>query len=201
VYQSVIDAFPSFSKKLEGYVNVMYVDVKQLVTTGVGVLIEPISQALRINWIHRDTKLPASRDEIISEWNMIKDDKSLAHLGHKAAEKIATLMLTDVTIDALVLEKLELNDAYIKKAFVNWNKFPASAQLVIHSMAWALGAGFEHTWKDFTHCCESFDWVGASEQCHINETNNAGVIPRNVINKKLLLAIKPDDDPSQIHGL
>ena len=110
-------------------------------------------------------------------------------------------MLTDVSLDNVVMQRLQANEKYISNAFVNWNKFPANVQLMIHSMAWALGAGFEHTWKDFTHCCESFNWVGASEQCHINETNNAGVIPRNVANKKLLLAIKPGDDPSQIHGI
>jgi len=179
----------------------MYADVKQLITTSVGVLIDPVERALKLPWIHRDTKLPATKDEIVIEWNKIKADKSLAHLGHKAAEKVASLMLTDVSLDNVVMQRLQANEKYISNAFVNWNKFPANVQLMIHSMAWALGAGFEHTWKDFTHCCESFNWVGASEQCHINETNNAGVIPRNVANKKLLLAIKPGDDPSQIHGI
>jgi len=201
MYKSVIDIFPSFSTKLEGRIYVMYADVKQLITTSVGVLIDPVERALKLPWIHRDTKLPATKDEIVAEWNKIKANKSLAKGGHKAAEKVASLMLTDVSLDNVLMQRLQANEKYISNAFVNWNKFPANAQLTIHSMAWALGAGFEHTWKYFTHYCESFDWVGASKECHIDETNNAGVIPRNVVNKKLLLAIKPGDDASQIHGI
>ena len=43
---SVLTTFPSFTQQFEGRIPFMYVDVKRLVTTAVGNLIDPLSTAL-----------------------------------------------------------------------------------------------------------------------------------------------------------
>src|SRR5580704_1499007 len=53
MYSSVRDIFPNFSKQFEGRVGWMYLDVKGLVTIGVGNLIDPLPAAVGLPFVHR----------------------------------------------------------------------------------------------------------------------------------------------------
>lgn len=64
MYQSVRDYFNTFQTKFEGYLPFMYLDVKNLVTTGMGNLIDPIGAASSLPWVHKSDGSPASPEEI-----------------------------------------------------------------------------------------------------------------------------------------
>jgi hypothetical protein len=182
----------------------MYTDVKQLVTIGVGNLIDPVGAALHLPFVHRSDNSLASPSEIAAEWSTIKRHTELAHEGYQAAGRIATLMLTDGSIDVLVRQKLLENETYLKKTFLEWEAWSADAQLAILSMAWALGAGFTRIFKSFSACCDKQDWIGAAANCSINSKGNPGIVPRNIANYSLLTSAQTvalqSLDPEQIYG-
>lgn len=178
MHKAVVDRWHEFSEPLEGRVHSMYLDVKGLVTTGVGNLIDPVGAALRLPWKHPDGTA-ATDSEIRDQWLTLKGQQELKKLHWKYAAKVTTLRLTDQDIDALVVNKLFENEKALRKAYPNWDDFPADAQLGCLSMAWAVGAGFPAIFKNFSGFAVKQDWVAAKVCCKIKTDNNPGVIPRN----------------------
>jgi GH24 family phage-related lysozyme (muramidase) len=185
MYSSVRSIFPEFSKQFEGRVAWMYLDIKGLVTIGVGNLIDPLSAALGLPFVHRADGSAASRDEIAAEWTELKNNTSLAQKGHLACKPLTQLGLTDPAIDDLVRSRLDQDEVFLKNAFSDWDSWPADAQLGVLSMAWAMGAGFPAHFPHFTAACKAEDWAGAAANCHINDVGNPGVKPRNDANVTL----------------
>jgi len=183
-HPGVRNGFLEFSRPLEGRVHWMYLDIKGLVTTGIGNLIDPVGLALKLPFVHRSDESPASEAEISQEWQRLKDDQSLAQKRYTACEGITELRLTDAAIDEIVLAKFDSNDRVLRQAFSNWNGWPADAQLGAHSIAWA-GAGFPTGWKNFRAAAEARDWKTAATESHIDETGNPGIRQRNVANAQL----------------
>ena len=185
MHQSVIDFFPDFSKKLEGCVDHMYLDVKGLVTTGIGCLIDPVSLAVTLPWVLKGTTTKASIQQVIDEWHRIKDNQRLAKLHYDYAGKLCQLRLTDEGVQQLLEARMNVFEDDLKKTFKEWDEWPADAQLGLMSMSWAMGSGFTKKWAHFTPACREHRWADAAELCSINATNNAGIIPRNKANKML----------------
>ena len=179
MYDSVRDLFPSFSKEFEGRVPFMYLDIRGLVTVGVGNLIDPVSQALELPFVHEGKGDAASRAEIEAEWQMLKSQLQLAHQGHQACESITRLRLTEAAIDELIIARLHSNEVLLRKRFIEWDSWPADAQLGVLSMAWALGPGFPSKWPKFTAAIKTKDFDGAAAHCRMHEADNLGVKPRN----------------------
>jgi GH24 family phage-related lysozyme (muramidase) len=179
MYDSVRSSFNGFTKTFEGRVAWMYLDIKGLVTTGVGNLIDPVNAALALPFVHKSDNTPATKDEIKSEWTTIKDNPDLAKKGYKACESITNLRLTDPSIDSLVDSKLTQNESGLKKSFPDWDTWPADAQLGVLSMAWAMGSGFSAKWPTFTAAAKKGDWTTAAANCKIDTTGNPGVAKRN----------------------
>ncbi len=59
------------------------------------------------------------------------------------------------------------------------DSFVADAQLAIMAMAWACGAGFPATFKNFTRFANQLDWASAAKEAKIKTDGNPGVVPRN----------------------
>lgn len=177
-----------FSTPFEGRIHWMYLDIKGLVTTGVGNLIDPVEYAITLPWRVRTSGWPASEAQIRAEWTHIKAQTSLAHQGAAAAGRVATLVLTDDDIDALVLAKLESNHETLRRRFPEIDAWPLEAQLAVHSMAWAMGPGFPRTWPRFSAACDVKNWASAAAECWIPDDKNAGLRPRNARNRELLKA-------------
>ncbi len=176
---SVAAAFVDFTEKFEGSVATMYLDVKGLVSVGIGNLIDPIGAALDLPFVHADGT-PASRSEIGAEWRKMKMHSGLSVQGWKAAAAIATLHLTPEGISTLVAGKLAANEAYLtqmKGRFPEFSTWPADAQLGVLSMAWACGPAFH--FPMFEAACHAGDWTAAAAQSHMEDSHNAGLRPRN----------------------
>lgn len=180
---SVRDAFVAFSTKFEGCVSWMYLDVKGLVTVAIGNLIDPMSMALNLPFVDKtsgDAAVPAG---IAAEWNQVKNHPTAAKQGHRVLEAVTRLRLTPDGIQKVVLNKFDLNDSILKSRFPDWDSWPAAAQLATHSMAWACGPAFH-----FVSLADSLrkgDFVSAAKQCHMDTTNNPGLVPRNAANVAL----------------
>lgn len=188
---------PIFMKRYEGEIPFMYLDIIGLVTVGIGNLIDPLSTALALPFVHRSSGAPASKEEIEAEWRLIKNTPRLKKEGAGAAGKLCRLKLRSEDIAALVARQAENNEKILKRYFPLFDKFPADAQLALHSMAWAMGAGFPKAWPRFSAAVLQQDWLAASENCKIREAGNPGVVPRNKANRQLFLSAAAAATPEQ----
>lgn len=182
--QVVLDQFPAFTCRFEGRCSWMYLDVKGLVTTGVGNLIDPMVAAIDLPWKKADGSL-ASTQEIRDEWTRIKSAQTYSNRGGFFFKNMAQLHLDNVDIDNLVRQRLMMNEVYLEKRYPNWENWPADAQMAIHSMSWAMGPAFQ--FPKFDACLAAGDFTGAAAECSISTAGNPGVAPRNAANKQLLL--------------
>lgn len=201
----------AFSTPLEGRVMSMYVDVKGLVTTGVGNLIDSVAAASALPWKHEATGELATPAEVAAAWNALKAQRdTYAKLHWKYAAKLNDLRLSDRDVDDLVERVLDTNVAYLRRTFTKWDQLPADAQLGILSMAWAVGPGFTKTFANFTRAALAGQWLAVTHPddkgdyaCKIREKGNPGVVPRNA-NNRLCFAnaqavLNAGDDVTRLH--
>lgn len=182
-----------WSARFEGVVEHFYADIRGLVTVGVGNLVEandgrpPWAPALALPMRRYRDKAPASKDEIRDEWLRCKHDPEARGLG-AAWRPRATLYLPDLDLRALVDTKLQEVAASLCERFPALPDMRADVQVVLCSMAWAMGTGFPRKFPKFSACIDRGDWRGAAEECKIRETDNPGVKGRNRANRAHLLA-------------
>lgn len=214
MHQSVRDAFIPFNEPLEGRVHFMYLDVKSLVSTGIGNLLDAddpnnfgsnpqlLADAFSLGWFDRNTGAPASDEEIRQEYRTVKfSETAFATLAQK--EAITRLRIGDEAIDGLVLSKLDSFETTLRARppFAGLDDWPADGQLGLFSMAWALGPNFRFT--RFQNAAAAGDWLTMARECKISEEGNPGVIPRNVRNGLLFtlagwMAAPPPGDFTQL---
>jgi GH24 family phage-related lysozyme (muramidase) len=191
MYPSVQAQFRAFNEPFEGVVPWMYLDIKGLVTVGVGNLIDPVGLATQLQFRFKPGAATpgalATEDQIAEEWNTIKGDQSLAQKGYEACAPLTSLELTDDAINALIAARLSQNESYLKRQtpFLNFDTWPADAQLGLLSMAWAMGPGGPPSFPMFSAACAKMDFATAAEQCKMNEAGNPGIVPRNQANQTL----------------
>jgi GH24 family phage-related lysozyme (muramidase) len=183
MYDSVRESWHSFSEPFEGRVPSMYLDILGLVTCGVGNLIDPVSEALKVPFYRDDDGGKATPDQVRAAWFALKERQDLKRRGVSYARALTRLHMRDEDIDALVASRLASNEAFICKWLPAFPTIPADAQLGILSMAWAVGAGFNRKFPTFTKAALAGDWFAAQASCTIREAGNPGVVPRNRANR------------------
>ncbi|MEU0646058.1 peptidoglycan-binding domain-containing protein [Streptomyces umbrinus] len=214
MHDSVRDAFLPFSTPLEGRVRFMYLDVKSLVSTGVGNLLDaddpsnfgsnpqPLPDIFTLGWFDPATQAEATNAEILTEYQTVKfSGTALKPLDKK--EEITRLRITDTAINTLVTGKLASFETTLKgrppfAALENW---PADGQLGLLSMAWAMGPHFQ--FPKFQNAARDGEWLTMAKECRMTEAGNPGVIPRNVRNGLLFtlagwMAAPPEGDFTQL---
>ncbi len=191
---SVQSIFRSFNTAFEGVVPYMYLDIKGLVTVGVGNLIDPVelAQALPFQFKNKPgTAGPpgsgATADQIATEWQSLKHHPNLANDGSPACTSLTQLELSDEAIDSLILDRLTSNEAILKRQqwFRSFETWPADAQLGLLSMAWAMGPAGPGEFARFRVACERLDFGAAAAECQMAATGNPGLVPRNRANVTL----------------
>jgi GH24 family phage-related lysozyme (muramidase) len=182
--------FREFSEPLEGCVEYMYLDVKGLVTVGVGCLIDPMSEAVTLPFRFKISKHPAKRNEIVDEWKRVKQRTDLATKGHRAAATVTNLELPEQAIQDLLDTRLNQMEAGVLRLpqLRRWIAMPPEAQMAILSMAWALGVRGVSLFSKCLNAVEAQDFARAAAECAIDTKGNAGIVPRNAKNKRLFLA-------------
>lgn len=151
----VRDNFVRFTSPLEGVVFSMYADVKSLITTGIGNLIDSPAAAAVLPWRHPDGSR-ATKSEIVAEWQKVKagccgsyprcswgpERVCFAHKGWTASAKVTRLRLTQADVDLLVTTVMDRMWGQLVARFPDAESWPADAQLATLSMAWACGPAF-----------------------------------------------------------
>ena len=167
--QSADDAFRKFTGDIEGSdVPFMYLDVKNFCTTGNGNLIEPMSVAIGLRWIHKDTCIVATADEIASAWRTVKSRTDLSQHGGMAYRDVTDLILDQQALDLLFVSRVNANEGLLRQRFPYFGKIPADGQMALHSMSWAMGPAFN--FPRFSAAINEFDFDTAAAECRIDDT-------------------------------
>jgi peptidoglycan hydrolase-like protein with peptidoglycan-binding domain len=216
MHQSVRDGFITFNSPLEGRVRFMYLDIKSLVSTGIGNLLDTddpshfgsnphlMAYAYGLGWFDKNdgTQTAVSNAEIDAEYTTVKFSGS-ATWSIQQKETLTRLRITDATIDQLVLNKFSEMETVLRgrPPFAGFDTWPADAQLGLLSMAWAMGPAFN--FPNFQSGAASNDFRIMARECKMTEAGNPGVIPRNVRDALLFLnaswnAAPPPGDLTQL---
>jgi hypothetical protein len=176
LWPSVLEVWDDYSEPLEGRIPWMYLDVRGLVTVGVGCLLAGEDQAVHLGWRHASGE-PATVAEVRAEYRRVQAMPP----GLTAARYKGPLRLPQGEVDRLTLTRLRANAELLSRSFApDWQSWPADAQLAALSMAWACGAGWVGArWPRLTAACRARDWLRAADECRIREAGNPGVAPRN----------------------
>jgi hypothetical protein len=187
VSPNVEHIFPQYSLSLEGGFLSLYVDVRRLVSCGIGFLADPIDRALALEWWIGDRR--AVDREVIDDWHALKDralkmsDNDMQHWTATMQAPLTSVRLRQDYVDQLIIKKLHDNYDYIQAHLIpGLGAIPADALLAVMSLSWAVGAGFDKTnppRTEFVTACNNSDWQMAKAHARLRETGNAGVIDRN----------------------
>jgi len=194
---AVAAVFATFTTTFEGRTSWFYLDVKGLVTTGVGNLCDPIAFAIGLPW--QIGGYAATEQEIVAAWTLVKSRQDLKEAGGGAFASLTNLRLSDSAIDNLVASKAASNEIILRRYFPNYDDLPADAQLGILSMAWALGPAFSPGWPKFTAALNSGDFSTCAGECVIPSVGNPGLVPRNDANVALFESAASGADPDVVH--
>lgn len=195
-------AWLPFNAPLEGVCSWMYLDIKGLVTTGMGNLIDPLSAALPLPWLTTDGGV-AESPAISAEWEKVKSTLALAHQGAQSAKTLTTLHLSDAGVNSLVDGALlRTKDILLTfQAFEAFPSWPADAQLGILSMAWAMGPGFGSHFPLFSQAMAAGEFDTAAGNCDIDTMGGkAPLVRRNLLNKRAFQAAATAKDPFQLYS-
>lgn len=168
---------------MEGYCQHMYLDVKRLVTTGVGNLIHDVNDAIKLPWQHPDGRF-ATDDEVRACHRLVMTDMSLnPRDGGAQYAKLPknALRISKAAVDTLVRYKLLENDAILNQRFPQAASWPADAIMAIHSWMWACGP-HETKWPRFLAAAAKSDFMEMAKEATFK--NNP---KRTAATKQLLL--------------
>jgi hypothetical protein len=223
--------FPAFSKKFEGCLPWMYLDfhhdakgnLAPLVTAAIGNLADPVELALEMPWVWPLTGIPCSPDEVRAAWVKVKAATNMAHLGGGAFAGLTAIRLTPAGITQVSSKRLTLIEMALHAGYPAWESYPASVQLAMLSMSWAMGAArivpssaFEY--PHFRAAVLSGDWATCAGpagdadrdpacrgQAWMNDNHlpgpnpiNPGLHPRNLANRALFQAAAMGGDPDVV---
>jgi len=199
MHPSVVKALPGFLKQYEGKVNFMYLDMKGLVTVGIGHLIDPVGMALKLEF-GQGGGGRASDGEVTAEWQLVKSRKDLIGQGSAAFGAITKLTLTDngittmVNDDANGIENYIKNNASARQFYTDFDNWPADAQLGFMGVAWGGIPIPQFGWHKFPEACKKQDWDTAANECKISSPIAVG---RNEAHRLMFLnaaAVKANGD-------
>ncbi len=207
MYPSVRDYWAEFNKPLEGRVFWMYLDVKGLVSTAVGILIDATDGALRaptpderarslvmarrIAWQAGGTLdgeqvvggTPATDDQIDAEWDNVKSRMDLAPAGGGRFRDVTSLLIDGDEVDRVVLAKLDEMEAYLRaRTHGGVLDFPGydtwPADAQLGLLSMSWGMGPAFNFPKFQGFIQNGDWASAAEECRFNPEQGT-IVTRN----------------------
>lgn len=193
---AVLAPFLALSRRLEGVTRFAYLDVRGLVTVGIGCLIDPVGLALPLPWLDALGQ-PATESAIRSAWTEVKAHVELEPRGGEAFESLTTLRLSDAAVDSLALARVASFETELRTRFP-WDSLPADAQFALMLMVWALGS--LRAFPRLSAAVLARDWATCAVECEIDDARNPGVRPRNAAVRQLFAACLDPGDPEFVHG-
>jgi hypothetical protein len=178
---SAATAWPAVCSRFEGRCWWMYLDVKFLVTTGLGILLETVEEAQSMPWFRVSDGQDATDAQIATEYQRVKSLRHLADNGGFAYKPSAQLRLPEDEIDRQLMATTEKFWNTFKTVHPDVDLWPADAQLAAMDLMWQNGPKFTRaggSWPNMRAAFHAEDWVRAA-------ANVPGTHPRAMFRKKL----------------
>jgi len=192
---SVLDQWVPFSVTFESFLDFLYLDDEGLVTIGMGLLVDPQKYLAGIDFVFPATGKPAGPADVAAAWLKVKGLQKLAKGGGAAFASFTTIRATADSLTRAAQRKLAADVALLLPFFPAFAAFPAAGQLLILSMAWAMGPEEFAKWPHFCAAVNAGDWAavavphGAPASCEMSEVGeNASFHLRNLANLELAKA-------------
>ena len=202
---SVTPAFLAMNAVIEGALPWMYADRKNLITCGIGNLIDPCPRALSLPWHHlagergqEDATRPfnfqgplATPAEIQAAWNTVKQANATGWASARQGT-LTDLRLDEEGVMSLVHSALTTDESVLKLHLTTWANCPADAQLALLSMSYAMGCGFVvqgslNFFPKLTHAVSLLDFTTAAAECAMSPSTDSALRRRNNVNRELFL--------------
>lgn len=158
-------------KIFEDTVPWMYLDIKGLVTVGVGEMLDNAAKAQALAFVDSDGQA-ATPEAILADFNRVHA-LSPAH-GPNFYRSSSSPVLPPPAIDALLLDHVESFEAELSARFPAYASFPDPAKLGLLDMIYNLGSNkLFNTFPHFMAAVGQQDWLGAAANCHRLGPNQA----------------------------
>ena len=142
--QSVADGLPTIFARWEGpRLPFMYLDVKGIVTCATGNALFSEAAADALSWAHPDGT-PCSKAEVDAAYELVK--AAWPGVQSTACARLTAIRLTPSAITSLIDRTIAQDWGYLVAEFPGCADWPADAQLMVLSSAWAWGSGFPGVW-------------------------------------------------------
>jgi hypothetical protein len=194
------DQFWDFTEPLEGgfAADCMFMVQDLQVATGMGITFtgkanrnEGLRQALALEWVNKNTQLPATPGEITHDYDLVLTMEALGSQGPGHLDKWKAVTSCRITKDGLktaVRRKITENLNHIRSkpdVFGNFDAYPADAQLCCASLSWAIGINFDLRYPRFCAASKIADWLTAEQQCTFKNQENT--IPRRLASQETMM--------------
>ena len=199
--ESVAAVIPAFEEHFEGRVRWPYLDIKSLVTVGIGCQVDR-EEFMLLPWIDEATGAPATAGAIEHAWDTVRSATylELRGGGSPTFAALTPIRITDAAVDWLCGSRHRVYDAQLLARFLDaWTQAPASAQLATLSMAYAMGAGALDGFPRFCTAFRAADWGSCALECRMEDVHNPGLRPRNAANAALFAAAADGGDPDAVN--
>jgi GH24 family phage-related lysozyme (muramidase) len=197
------------NKDKEGVIPWPYLCRRKVWTVAIGVT-PSLALAYTYRWIVSATRQPATRADVDEAWHALMSAPAavrdrIAQIGASEARKHVKIELPPDELERVTLVRFDEFEAALLKTYPAMATWPAEAQTVCMSIAWAAGTGA--AFPKMYAAMYRGDWLTAADECALRVDmpdgfRNTGLIPRNHHNRALLLALAertgqvPQDRPS-----
>jgi len=143
--QSVVDGIPRIFPVWEGNrLPYMYCDERGIVTCATGNALFSAAAADALAWYHPADGSPCSKAEVDAAYEVVKS--AFPGVQSTACSRLTTIRLTQDAMTSLIDRTIAEDWGYLAKQFPGCDAWPADAQLMLLSSAWAWGAYFCNVW-------------------------------------------------------
>jgi len=150
--------------KYEGKVPHFYLDPSGLVTIGIGCRVATIHEALQLDFLYKDSKLPAERDSIRNDFIIVS--QSISGQDTSYYDLLTNLFLSEEDIVKLFIVKYLEKLHYTKTYFADFDSFSDNIKLALLDMTFNLGVtGLIMKFPKFTKALQRKDWMAAAAEC------------------------------------
>lgn len=181
----------AFNDPLEGHVDSLYLDTKDLETTADGILCDSSAAAQAMAWLKSDGT-PASPAEVDAEWHRVKAMRpGLVWSRYRVG---GFLHLAPEELERVTLQRLDADAEILAASWPSFTSWPWQAQAAAAALAWGCGPGAQRPgltspdWPYFHADVARRDWRACATSGQLSWTNgNAGVRPRDMAISALFL--------------
>ena len=183
MHSSAKERFVEYLREFEGFANWMYLDSRGLVSTGIGILLDPYETYCRrlcknVSWYDKDPRQKASDAELQKEFELVKSkngpagapvwtkDPATNFASYRTFEPITRYRLNEADVVKEVLNITAIKESSCRQYFgPAYDTYPADVQVVLTQMAY--GGGLAARKDDLKPLLAARDWLAARQYTYL----------------------------------